>query len=66
MRCTQSWSEKLNEFIFYIIVNYFNITEMLYYNNNNNNTYISQLIMFCIIEYVTNKTLNPWKWASNL
>ncbi len=51
---------KLNEFIFYIIVNYFDITEMLYYNNN---TYISLLIMFCIIEYVTNKTLNPWKWA---
>ncbi len=64
MRCTQSWSEKLNEFIFYIIVNYFNITEMLYYNNNN--TYISLLIMFCIIEYVTNKILNPWKWAKNL
>ncbi len=23
-------------------------------------TYISLLIIFCIIEYVTNKTLNPW------
>ncbi len=23
-------------------------------------TYISLLIIFCIIEYVTNKSLNPW------
>ncbi len=28
-------------------------------------TYISLLIIYCIIEYVTNKTLNPWKYDLN-
>ncbi len=28
-------------------------------------TYISLLIIFCIIEYVANKTLNPWIGASS-